>query len=321
MANTVKKIPVLLSDDYRPALMRQKIRQQYRERFYKLFFSLFDFGGTVSEEERIIIIKQLWEYGSFSVSLSPSPVKAFEKEMDLTFTKYVVDDYDYNLQPLHYHNDPPKISRAVSRKKLEVGKTGVIVYLNEYARVRHGYGAMRTAARYIDQIVNAKMTIQTNILLHKLPFIIPCDGDEADAYKEVMRKIFSDEPAVFVPSSMQGREPKGVSNSVPYIIDKIDSYCVRLENMFLDEIGIDNAKPLQAGQDRQLLDETNANNATINNFRGSIFDTLQAGFDEAETLFGRSIKVKPRAMASASVHEEINGAEPEKENEQGGPEE
>lgn len=315
MANN-KKILVPLLDEYRPNLLRPKIRKQYQERFFKLFCSLFDFQGTVSEEERIIILKQLWESGSFSVSRSPSPMKQFEDEMDLTFTKYAVDDYDYNMQPLHYRNAPLKASRAITRKQLTVGKDGVIVYLNEYARIHPNYGAMRTAERYIAQIVNAKMTINTNILLHKIPFFIPCDEDQADAYKEIMRQIFSDFPAIFAPVSMGGNEPKALNLQVPYIIDKLESYCIRLENQYLDEIGIDNAKPVQAGQDRLLLDETNANNAIINNFRDSIFSTLQAGFDDVETLFGRSIKVKARAPLSVSVHEETNGNKPQQEGDQ-----
>ena len=314
---TTQKIPVLLSDDYRPQVMRRKITSQYRERFQKLFFSLFDFGGTVSEEERFIIIKRLWEDGSFAVSRSPAPVEAFEEEMELTFMKYAVDDYDYNMQPLHFRNAPPKESRAVKKDVLQVGKDGVIVYLNEYARLKPNYGAAKTAERYISQIVNAKMTIQTNILMHKIPYFIECDEEQFDTFKDIMRRIFADDPCLFVPSSLNGRAPAALSASVPYIIDKLESYCVRLENMFLDEIGLDNAKPVQAGQDRLLLDETNANNAIINNFRHSIFDTLQAGFDEVETLFGRSIKVKPYAMASASVHEEINGEDNPEQPEEG----
>lgn len=306
-----KKVLIPLLPDYQPNGNRQKLRQQYLERFQKLFFSLFDFQGTVSEEERIIILKHLWERGSFSVSRSPAPLKAFEEEMDLTFTKYAVEDYDYNMQPLHYRNTPLKSSRAVTTKRLEVGKNGVIVYLNEYARLHPGYGAMNTAKRYVDQIVNAKMTIQTNILLHKIPFFVPCDEDAADSYKEVLRQVFSDYPAVFAPYKMGANKPEILNTGAPYIIDKLESYCLRLENMYLDEIGIDNAKPVQAGQDRLLLDETNANNAIINNFRGSIFTTLGAGFADVKTLFTREIKVKPAAPLSVSVHEETNGNEPQ----------
>lgn len=315
---TTKKIPVLLADEYNPRLVRARLTRQYRERFFKLFFSIFDFEGTVSEEERFIIVKQFWETGSTNVSRSPAPLKVFEKEMDLTFTKYAVDDYDFNMRPLHCHNAPLKTSRAVKRGRLMIGKDCAIVYLNELAMLKPNYGAMRTAENYISQIVNAKMTIQTNILLHKMPFLVGCSEDEADTFKEILRKIFSDEPAVFAPLSMNGRDLNAVSPSVPYIIDKLESYCVRLENMFLDEIGLDNAKPVQAGQDRLLLDETNANNAIINNFRHSIFDTIQEGFDQVKTLFGREIRVKPYAPASASVHEEING---EGEAEGGQPEE
>ena len=309
MEKKTKKILVPLTDDYRPNILRPKIRKQYQERFLKLFCSLFDFGDTLSAEERIVVLKQLWETGSFAVSRSPSPVEAFNDEMDVVFCKYAVEDYDFYMQPLHLRNAPLKVSRAISRKRLTVGKDAVIVYLNEYARIYPNYGAKMTAERYISQIVNAKMTIATNLLLHKVPFFIPCEEDEANIYKEVMRQVFSDTPAIFAPAMMAGREPKALALNTPYIIDKLENYCVRLENMFLDEIGIDNAKPVQSGQDRLLMDETNANNALINNFRESIFETLKEGFKDVETLFNRKIEVKPRATLSASVHEEINGTE------------
>ena len=76
-------------------------------------------------------------------------------------------------------------------------------------------------------------------------------------------------------------------------------------------MGIDNAKPVQSGQDRLLLDETNANNASINMFRDSMFDTINGGFEEAERLFGKHYRVKPRAAKSLSVHEEAR--QPERE--------
>lgn len=308
-----KKIVVPLLDVYRPDVLRPKIKRQYTERFFKAFCSNFDFEESVSEEERIVILKQLWENGSFSTSRSPAPVEAFEEQMDLTFTKYAIEDYDYNMQPLHYRNAPLKASKAITKKRLTIGKDGVIVYLNEYARIHPNYGAKNTAERYISQIVNAKMTINTNILLHKIPVFVSCDEDEVDAYKDIMRQVFGDVPAIFAPSKMGGNRPEGLNLQVPYIIDKLESYCLRLENQFLDEIGIDNAKPVQAGQDRLLLDETNANNAIINNFRDSMFKTLQAGFAEVEKLFGRKITVKPRAPLSVSVHEQVNGSKPKEE--------
>lgn len=315
--NKTKKINVTLTADYRPELNRVKLRQQYKERFQQLFFSLFDFKGTLSGEERFVILKQLWEYGSFAVTRSPSPLKAFEDEMDLTFMKYAIDDFDYNMQPLHFHNAPLKASRAVSMKRHEVGKNGVIVYLNDLARARTGHGAMKTAQRYVDQIVNAKMTIATNLLLHKMPFFIPCDEDAMDVYKETMRQIFSDIPAIFAPASMNGREPKSLNTNVPFIIDKLESYCVRLENMFLDEIGMDNAKPVQTGQDRLLADEVNANNGVINCFRFGIKDSLGEGFGDVETLFGRKIEFELRAPQSVSVHEETQQTQPGEEEEPG----
>lgn len=306
-AHRVKKVYIPLGE-YNPNTIKTALTNQYKERFFKLFCSIFDFEKSVSAEERIVILKLLWEMGSFSVSRSPAPLEQFEEKMDLTFTPFAVDDYDFNMQPLHYHNTPIKEAKAVSKKKLKVGKTGVIVYLNEYARLHPKYGAMKTAQRYIRQIVSAKMTINTNLLLHKLPFVIPCAEEEADSYKEMLRQVFSDSPAVLVPLSMRGNEPKNLQLTTPYIIDKLESFITRLENQFLDEIGVDNVKPVQGGQDRLLLDESNANNALINNFRDGMFETLQEGFEDVKTLFGREITIKPKAAKVSSVHEDINGS-------------
>lgn len=312
----IKKVNIPIIDDYKPELMRRKWKRLFQERFFKLFCGILDFGKYVTSEERIVILKLFWENGGFSVSRSPSPIEKYEEYMDLTFTKFAIDDYDYNLMPLHYHNTPLKSSKAVNEKPLEVGKSGVLVYFNEYTKTHPNYGVKQTAQRYIDQIVSAKMTINTNLLLHKLPFLVPCDEGSMETYKDVIRQIFSDVPVVFVPNSMQNSEPKGMQLNTPYIIDKVESYITTLENMFLDEIGVDNSKPVQSGQDRLLLDETNANNAKINNFRSGIFDTINEGFKDVETLFKRTIKVKPKKPKKqdvTSVHEDINDNDSGKE--------
>ena len=124
---TTKKVMIPLLDSYRPDLLRRKIKNLYQERFEKLFFSLFDFKGTLNAEERVVVLKQLWESGSFAVTRSPAPLAQFEDEMDLTFTKYAVDAYDYNMQPLYFRNAPLQAARAVSMKKHRIGKDGVIV--------------------------------------------------------------------------------------------------------------------------------------------------------------------------------------------------
>lgn len=312
MSIASKKLNIPLLDDYRPDLMRRKFRLQYTERFFKLFSSVIDFEGTVNAEERFIIIKRLWNDGSFSISRSPAPLPQFDSEMDLTFTKYAIEKWDYNIQPLYYRNTPEQSSKAVSTKRLKVGTDGVIVYLNDWARHKPMNGAREMAKRYIDQIVAAKMTIQTNLLLHKMPYLVPCDEEDMETYREVLRQVFSDTPAVFAPRSMKGDTPTAINTNTPYIIDKLESYIVRIENRYLDEIGIDNSKPVSAGQDRLLLDEANANNALIDSFRSSMFDSLNEGFADAEKLFGRHIHVKPRVKPVVSVHEDING-EPKNE--------
>lgn len=305
IAEATRKKTITLTGDYDPYIIRRKWRRIYEERFFSVFAASLDFDGTLSQEEQIMAIKYLWEFGTFAITRSPAPLKAFEDEMDIVFTKYAVDSYDFNLRPLGIHNVPLKAAKAVNDKKeFTVGENAALVFVSIYAALHINWGIKQIAARFIDMIVNARMTQSTNLLLHKMPYVIPCDSEDQENWKKTVEDIFSDNPAVYVPKSMN--EPKGINLTAPYIIDKMESYITRVENMFLDCIGIDNVKPMQAGQDRQNIDETNANNALINNNRLSIFETLNKCFEDAKAIFNREIRVKPRSPVIASVHEEIN---------------
>lgn len=301
-----KPINVFLPASFNPTVMRRTYRMMYENRLFNLFAASLDFGDTVSQEERLIILKYLWENGTFAITRSPAPMVQFEKEMDVVFCKYAVMDYDYNMRPLNFKNTPLKPSKAInSKKKFTVGKDGVLVFANEYCALHINYGIMHIARRYIDLMVNARMAQNTNLLLQKIPYVAFCDSEDSPTFKKLLEQVFGDVPALFMPKSMQGQMPEAVATSAPYIIDKLDAYITRIENMFLDEIGIDNVKPVQGGQDRLALDEANANNSMINNFREGLNVTLNEGFKQGEKLFNRRIAVKARTAPVASVHEEI----------------
>lgn len=309
-----KRIIFPLLDDVNPIKLRSSLTQMFKERFFRLFASTIDIEG-VNSEERLEIIKRIWNDGSFNISRSPSPVESFNEDMDLVFTKYEIDKFNFYMNPYKIRNVPLKDSKAISKKQLTVGKDAVIVYWSDFCRAKRTLIGVRSVAnRYIKLIVNAMMTINTNLLMHKMPFIVACDEDEVPIYKETMQKIFSDYPFVFIPTSIN-RQPATIQTNTPYIIDKLTPYIQFLENRFLDEIGIDNSKPLQTNQDRMLVDEVNSNNSLIQSFKNSIIDTMNEGFEEAEEIFGKRIRAKSKIAAVLSIHEEKKEPEPEPQEE------
>lgn len=311
----IKSVITALLDCYNPTKMRSKITAMFKERFFRLFASTLEFEG-VSSEERIEIIKRIWIDGSFAISRAKAP-KGFEDESDLLFLKYATQKFDLYLNPEIITNVPLNDSSIVNKKRLKVGKDVVIVYFSDYTRAKRVLSGVRNIAnRYINMIVNAMMTINTNLLTHKMPFVVACDEEEVPQYRQLIDKVFQDFPFAFVPTAMNGREPKTAQTNTPYIIDKLMAFVQLMENRFLDEIGVDNSKPLQANQDRLLMDEVNANNSLIDCFKNSIVDCINEGFEEAEELFGRRIRVKSRMAKILSIHEEKGKKENEENQEE-----
>lgn len=318
----MKKFTVLA--DYNPNVVRTALTAMLYERFYNLFVGNVKIEGPLDQYEKAAIYERLWRFGSFAVSKAKVKEEFSFNESGLVFTPYTVSRLSLYQFPYKIKNAPLEKSPAVEiRKVLTVGEDVVIVYWSPYARKNIALGVKKTASRYVKRIVRALMTCETNLLLHKLPFLIECEEAQRAQLQNAISQIFADFPAVFV-SGGNASKLDGKNLTTPYIVDRLSDYVKRVENEFLDELGIDNSKGVSKGQDRLLLDEVNANNNVIKIFKESHIETLNEGFKEVEKLFGVKIEAKSLKYEAASVHEEINGGsdeDPEDPGENGNPEE
>lgn len=160
---------------------------------------------------------------------------------------------------------------------------------------------------YIQRIAQVEMVINTNLQLHKLPFLIPVDEDDAKI-QDAIDRIINNELVLFV----EGVDPnlfKAVSTGAPYVIDKLHEYKVGLENELKTYLGIDNQGAVEK-REQLNLDETNANNMDINDSVEGYLECLNEWADNIREAFGVDISFERANRPITSLGEYHEGEEP-----------
>lgn len=145
---------------------------------------------------------------------------------------------------------------------------------------------------YIERIAQVDMVINTNLNLHKMPFIIPLDKGDKEAknqLNDVVDRILNNELVLFV----EGVDPslfKTVATGAPYIIDKLANYRKDLENDLKTVIGINN--PGVTKIEQLQLSEVNANNAEVNSHDNDYKYQLDKFCERIKETLGYDISVE-----------------------------
>lgn len=172
---------------------------------------------------------------------------------------------------------------------------------------------------YIERIAQVDMVINTNLNLHKLPFLIPLDkGDKESkkAIEDAISKILNNELVLFV----DGVEPslfKAVSTQAPYIIDKLANYKKDLENELKTYLAVNN--PGVTKIEQLQLSEVNANNDEINSHDEDFKEQLDKFCERIRETLGYDISVeiireKVEDAGIAKEYEEAPGPKGDNEN-------
>lgn len=160
---------------------------------------------------------------------------------------------------------------------------------------------------YIERIAQVEMVINTNLQLHKLPFLIPVEEDKAKI-EDAVDRILNNELVLFV----EGVEPnlfKAVATEAPYIIDKLHEYKVGLENELKTYLGVDNQGAVEKREQLQL-DEVNAGNDEINDYANNFLDCLNEFCDGIQETLGITISVEPTSKPVEMSGEVHDGEQP-----------
>ena len=159
---------------------------------------------------------------------------------------------------------------------------------------------------YVDRIAQAEVLINNNLKLQNMPFVIGVTEDDKEEFEDIITRILNNELIVFTSVGDLNKLQTLTTNS-PYIVDKLKSYEVSLENELLTILGIQNSGS-QAKKAQMLVDEVNANNDVISDFGMAIKDEITKWLQRANAVLGRelSIEEKSRPVDSESDYEDAS---------------
>lgn len=277
-----------------PIKLMNDMKSMYLNKYYNIFMNLGEWGGDITDIQQEYLMRQLWSEGS----LAGYKIK-FADELGLApFVPFEWDMYDY----------PSKVNlinkRGVSRslipsKTMVVDKDVVLLYAQFNKKP-----VRAIVDYYVDRMVQVDMVINTNIELHKLPFLIGCDSSDKDSLQDVIDRILNNEIVVFTDLEAVNLI-KALQTAPQYIVDKLHAYRIQMENELLSFLGIDNSGN-QEKATTMLLDEINANNVFINLSAEQFKVNIEKWCKKMKDILGINITFKLRAEPAEETAESRN---------------
>ena len=266
----------------------------YRNRYYNAFRRQFKINGLDYRQQDYIMKKF---YGSGTVAAFK--IKGIDELGFAPWSMVTWDMYDLpeTVNLMNEHGSP-----LIPYTVQKVDKDVCLGYIQ-----RNKKPISMIVDWYIDRIAQVEMTINTNLNLHKMPFLIPIDENE-DKILDIVQRILNDELVIFA----EGIDPalfKAVSTAAPYIIDKLHEYKVGLENELKTYLGIDNQGAVEK-REQLNLDETNANNNDINDGIEGFLDCLNEFADNIKETFGIEISFERTSKPIDAIGEYHEGEKP-----------
>lgn len=265
------------------ALLRKQWQDYYLNKYTTLFLNLFKFKN-MKPYESVYIMRKLLEtatLAAFKAHISE------DVEGDVVFAGYTPKKYllygrPASIKPVNEYN-----LEIIPDKYLRNGIEASIITLD--------YQPLSVINTFVNQMVDLRMTYNTNVKLHKMPFIIEGgDAKQTNAIEELL------DDSVVIQTELG--DVRTINTGFNSILDKLQDQMIQTEHELLTVLGVDNVKYEKRAQ--MNIDEINANNEEINAFRVSLKDRIQAWFDEINDLFGTNFEIEKQEIEIKSIHEE-----------------
>lgn len=286
---------------YDPQIERRKLFNYYSDKYYNLWIQKYKSEKLTKEQLHYLMTRYFFEgrIGCFKI-------KHLE---EADFARFFPLRWD--------HHNFPRIVRLVRERpeftfipieELEVNKDVVIGYIQSNHR-----SIREMIVPIIEKIVDVQMVINTNLNIHKIPFVIGTTPETYVNAKEMADKVLDDEIAVFVDVN-DVNTLKANPTGAPYIIDKLFAYKQALEGAILTYLGIDNMQSSE--KEFELVDQINSNNALINANANDIDMHIQAFVKDIKEYLGIEIDLTRTQEDVTSVYDEKKQVTPGKEEEE-----
>ena len=161
-------------------------------------------------------------------------------------------------------------------------------------------GLVDVVETYASRLALAYEAWQMNTQNSKLAYVIGAGGTaQAKTFEALFDKIQSGVPAVAAGNGIFGKDGKPLwstfSNDLKqnYVAPIVSQDMRSIMNEFDSFVGIP-SNPESGKKERQIVDEVNANNIETDTLLDLFVETLNTGFEEANAMFGLSLKASKK---------------------------
>ena len=264
----------------------QEVSNNYTDKYYNIWMSKFKWTGLdeeAKEQQENYIMRKLWSDGSLAIrNIANTNLIAL---MPFATISYNYLDFPETVNLINKRGVSEVI---IPSGEQVVNKDVAIVYcLPSHKPIK------QLVKYYTDRIAQVEIIINNNLKLQNIPFVIGCNEEDKDSMEDIVERILNNELVVY---SAVGdiNKLQTLATTAPYLIDKLKSYQVSLENELLTILGIDNSGT-QAKKAQMLVDEVNANNDAINDFGNCILDELKSWLERANKVLNRNISIEAKS--------------------------
>ena len=264
----------------------QEVSNNYTDKYYNIWMSKFKWTGLdeeTKEQQENYIMRKLWSDGSLAIrNIANTNLIAL---MPFATISYNYLDFPETVNLINKRGVSEVI---IPSGEQVVNKDVAIVYcLPSHKPIK------QLVKYYTDRMAQVEIIISNNLKLQNVPFVIGCNEEDKDSMEDIVERILNNELVVYTAVG-DINKLQSLVTTAPYLIDKLKSYQVSLENELLTTLGIDNSG-VQAKKAQMLVDEVNANNDAINDFGNCIIDELKSWLERANKVLNRNISVEAKS--------------------------
>lgn len=160
---------------------------------------------------------------------------------------------------------------------------------------------------YAEKLYQISRTCDTNVKLHKLPFLFLTDANTNFTFKAMFDKIDQNEVAIFADRNLDIENSiKCVQTGAPFILDKMADYKHDVFNDFCTELGINNANTDK--RERLITDEVTANNELIKTNLQVRLSEREKACEKINEMFKVNVSVKVRTNEERGLENVLSGS-------------
>lgn len=189
--------------------LRGEIKRVLDNKYYNLWMSKYE--SDLDPQVFNYLFKKLYEEGT----IAGFKVKHTEELGLALYSTQAYNMYDFPeiISLTNVRNSP-----VIPSVPMRVNKDAVICYCQSNHK-----SIKFIVDKYISKLVEVEMVINTQLITHKLPFLIGIAPEDESRATEIVNDILNDKPVIFVDFEDLNLV-KVLANANPYILDKLIEY-------------------------------------------------------------------------------------------------